>query len=195
MPRSLVLWVALIAAPIVGAGCAVLEGSGSEDYRASIATALVWPEPGNIKVYVASALAGSGEPVAEADREAIRKGFRAWTSGLAGMAVTFVTNESEADVVVRFAVSSPGVTIARTTVSPASSNEIAKVTMLFLVNPAPHDLDLTCLHEVGRALGMVDGRSPYAFDVMSGQPNLIPAPSERDLETLRVIYREQGLEI
>jgi predicted Zn-dependent protease len=195
MYRSLVLWVALIVAPIIGTGCSVLEGSGSEDYRSSILTALVWPEPGNIMVYMAPTLAGSGEAVAEADREAIRNGFRAWTNGLSGMAVAFVTTESEADIVVRFAVSSPGVTIARTTVSPASSTEIAKVTMLFLVNPAPHDLDLTCLHEIGRALGMVDGRSPYAFDVMSGQPNLTPAPSERDLETLRVIYREQGLEI
>lgn len=195
MNRCEGVWPLVAFLVLSASGCSVFEGEGSDNYRSSITRALVWPDPTSVRVYLSPLVANTTQQVAEEDREAIRSAFLAWTSGLPGMAVRFVHDEAEADVTVRFAVSSPGIAIAQTTVVPASSTTISKVTMLFVVNPAPHSLALTALHEVGRALGMVEGRSPYPFDVMSGQPNLIAAPSSRDIETLRLIYLEQGIEI
>jgi predicted Zn-dependent protease len=187
--------LSLAAASCSGSGLG-LGGEVEGDYRDAITTALVWPAPEAIDVYIATTLQGSTAAVDEADRESVRAAFRAWTSGFSGMNVAFADSASGAEITVQFASQAAGVPIARTSVDAApSGTEIEAATILFIVEPAPHDLDLTALHEVGRALGMVEGTSPNAFDVMSGQPNLIDAPSARDLATLEAIYDEQGVSI
>jgi len=200
MARLSMAWGLVVALALGGCNGGLPWSGGGEsspsldaDYLGQLASVRAFPHPDPLRVCIASTLSDTGGPVRDDVREAVRDALDQWDAGLSWLRFTYVTTPDQADIAVLFAVIAADVTAARTDVTTdATGRLIQSSSVLLICQPAPFDVRLTAVHEVGRALG-IDGDSPNPLDVMYSLPNLVHNPTARDLSTLTRVYQECGV--
>lgn len=142
----------------------------------------------------------------------VTDGVSAWRRGVTStqLAADIVTDSTAADVLVRLAPPPPGSFFKRVRMGSGFATGCDGATDLFLTpdltelllpvriyihpisQPGDPELDdclaLTATHELGHALGIWQ-HSDSTADIMHGPP-LVSQPSDRDLGTIQMLYRQ-----
>jgi hypothetical protein len=185
-----------------------VSGSTARDYLTAVCGEgeYTWqPEKMPIKVWIAD---GTGTPGYKPIFQTyIRNGFDAWTA-VSGNKLTWreVNDPSQADITVRWTNrvterpegTEAGRTSALTRLNSVTGKGIIYgarmqfLTMLPNRRFADEEVEKTCLHEAGHAMGL-QGHSPYRGDIMyyAIGPSQQAKLSERDVNTLVKLYADR----
>ena len=184
-----------------------ISGSTASDYLSSVCAegAYTWdPNKMPIKVWIAD---GTGTPGYKPIFQSyIRNGFNAWTA-VSGNKLSWreVSDPADADITVRWTNkvterpegTEAGRTSALTRLNTATNKGIIYgarmqfLTMLPTRSFTDEEVEKTCLHEAGHAMGL-QGHSPYRGDIMyyAIGPSQQAKLSDRDVNTLTKLYAD-----
>lgn len=204
-PQSAGVPVVYGGTPSACPGYTVPGTAAATDYLSSVCEqgTYTWqPEKMPIKVWIAD---GTGEPGYKPIFQTyVRNGFDAWCAASGNkLSWTEVSNPNQADVTVRWTDrvterpegTEAGRTSALTRLNPATGKGIIYgARMQFLTRLperlfADEEVEKTCLHEAGHAMGL-QGHSPYRDDIMyfAVSPTPHPMLSARDRNTIAKLY-------